>query len=158
MTPCRNPAQWSANFLKKTPLASKQIQAGYWDWHASHLNCLQRNWWYLETRWADTLLKVTRSRIPAIYRVLYISRPFILKYSHEMPHSSPVRRRYGCLWSLKSDRCSTNVIARWDKLNKQFTLISKFLGPTWGPTGAGRVQLGPMLAHEPSYLGALSYK
>ena len=26
------------------------------------------------------------------------------------------------------------------------SLIAKFMGPTWGPPGAGRTQVGPMLA------------
>ena len=26
------------------------------------------------------------------------------------------------------------------------TLIAKFMGPTWGPSGANRTQVGPMLA------------
>ena len=32
------------------------------------------------------------------------------------------------------------------------TLIARFMGPTWGPSGADRTQVGPMLAHEPCYL------
>ena len=32
------------------------------------------------------------------------------------------------------------------------SLIARFMGPTWGPTGADRTQVGPMLAHEPCYL------
>ena len=27
------------------------------------------------------------------------------------------------------------------------------MGPTWGPSGADRTQVGPMLGHEPCYLG-----
>ena len=26
------------------------------------------------------------------------------------------------------------------------SLIARFMGPTWGPSGAGRTQVGPMLA------------
>ena len=33
------------------------------------------------------------------------------------------------------------------------TLITSFMGRTLGPHGANRTQMGPMLAHEPSYLG-----
>ena len=39
----------------------------------------------------------------------------------------------------------------WNSL----TLIARFTGPTWGPSGAGRTQVGPMLAHEPCYLWSL---
>ena len=33
------------------------------------------------------------------------------------------------------------------------TLIARFMGPTWGPSGADRTQVGPMLTHELCYLG-----
>ena len=32
-------------------------------------------------------------------------------------------------------------------------LIASFMGPTWGPSGADRTQVGPMLADELCYLG-----
>ena len=31
------------------------------------------------------------------------------------------------------------------------TQIARFIGPIWGPPGADRTQVGPMLAHEPCY-------
>ena len=31
--------------------------------------------------------------------------------------------------------------------------IARFMGPTWGPSGADRTQVGPMVAHELCYLG-----
>ena len=34
-----------------------------------------------------------------------------------------------------------------------FTQIAKFMGPTWGPPGSCRPQMGPMLAHESCYQG-----
>ena len=36
------------------------------------------------------------------------------------------------------------------------TLIARFMGPTWGPPGDDRTQVGPILAHEPCYLGTAS--
>ena len=33
------------------------------------------------------------------------------------------------------------------------TLIARFMGPTWGPSGANRTQLGPIWPHELCYLG-----
>ena len=33
------------------------------------------------------------------------------------------------------------------------TQITKFMGPTWGPSGSCRPQMGPMLAQEPCYQG-----
>ena len=32
-------------------------------------------------------------------------------------------------------------------------LKARFMGPTWGPSGADRTQVGPMLAHEICSLG-----
>ena len=34
---------------------------------------------------------------------------------------------------------------RWDR-GTSATLIARFMGPTWGPSGADRSQVGPMLA------------
>ena len=33
------------------------------------------------------------------------------------------------------------------------TLIARFMGPTWGPSGADRTQVGPCWPHELCYLG-----
>ena len=37
--------------------------------------------------------------------------------------------------------------------NDDLPLIARFMGPTWGPSGASRTQVGPMLPHELCYLG-----
>ena len=34
--------------------------------------------------------------------------------------------------------------------------ISRFMGPTWGPSGANRNQMGPCWPHEPCHLGSRS--
>ena len=34
-------------------------------------------------------------------------------------------------------------------------LIARFMGPTWGPTGADRTQVGPCWPHESFYMGKL---
>ena len=33
-----------------------------------------------------------------------------------------------------------------DQVSDETTLIARFMGPTWGPSGADRTQMGPMLA------------
>ena len=38
---------------------------------------------------------------------------------------------------------------------KAVTLKARFMGPTWGPSGADRTQVSPMLAQELCYLGML---
>ena len=42
------------------------------------------------------------------------------------------------------DSCTSASEATLDMC--QATLIARFMGPTWGPPGAGRTQVGPMLA------------
>ena len=37
----------------------------------------------------------------------------------------------------------------------QITLIARFMGPTWGSSGAGRTQVAPCWPHELCYLGSL---
>ena len=37
-------------------------------------------------------------------------------------------------------------------------LIARLMGPTWGPSGADRTQVGPMLPHEPCFLGWFNAK
>ena len=44
-------------------------------------------------------------------------------------------------------------IFRFQQKKGKHTLITRFMGPTWGPPGADRTQVGPMLAHGPCYLG-----
>ena len=48
-------------------------------------------------------------------------------------------------WSrLVSQGPSMSFHWRW--CHYRITLISRFMGPTWGPSGADRTQVGPMLA------------
>ena len=37
--------------------------------------------------------------------------------------------------------------------NNMLSLIARFMGPTWGPSGADRIQVGPMLAPWPLLSG-----
>ena len=39
------------------------------------------------------------------------------------------------------------------QLLKATSLIARSTGPTWGPSGADRTQVGPCWPHEPCYLG-----
>ena len=40
--------------------------------------------------------------------------------------------------------------------NEVYTQITKFMGPTWGPPGSCRPQMGPCWPYEPCYQGILS--
>ena len=48
--------------------------------------------------------------------------------------------------------CSLFFIPRFNDVEVG-ALIARFMGPTWGPSGADRTQVGPMLAPELCYLG-----
>ena len=53
----------------------------------------------------------------------------------------------GELWPLfpYSVQCCFNMVDI-RKMLTIYTLIARFMGPTWGPSGADRTQVGPMLA------------
>ena len=51
-------------------------------------------------------------------------------------HISPVRARYGCRFKFSD-----------------LSQIAKFMGPTWGPSGSCRPQMGPMLVPGTLLLG-----
>ena len=70
-------------------------------------------------------------------------------YTHETPYSSHVRIRYGISFvSWKSGPCMhvCNVLSLWALLLGEPTLIARFMGPTWGPSGADRTHVGPIWA------------
>ena len=65
------------------------------------------------------------------------------------------------LWSYKSNQIFTRSLTSWnrrtnDAMYKSLTLktqIAKFIGPTWGPPGSCRPQMGPFLAPWTCYQG-----
>ena len=73
-----------------------------------------------------------------------------VKRSHE--HNKPVARRHtshfdglvfqSVLWRCYFDRDANPS----HTLNEKTALIARFMGPTWGLSGADRTQVGPMLA------------
>ena len=54
---------------------------------------------------------------------------------------------YDLFWTLQSfeSQASKNVL-RCTVMSQRLSLIARFMEPTWGPSGAGRTQVGPMLA------------
>ena len=56
----------------------------------------------------------------------------------------PVRPEccHHCIYSCPSSLWCKAIF----RLNADYTLIARFMGPTWGPSGANRTQVGPMLA------------
>ena len=56
---------------------------------------------------------------------------------------------------------STNFTAGWPANCQGLiitTKIAKFMGPTWGPPGSCRPQMGPCWPHEPCYQGSYSVR
>ena len=62
---------------------------------------------------------------------------YIHLYSKNCAHGLCVMICCGCLYYSKSLHCHRN---------NSTALISRFMGPTWGPSGADKTQVGPMLA------------
>ena len=65
------------------------------------------------------------------------------------PHKWPVTRKM-----FPFD----DVIMAWEKprTNRKKSLIARFMGPTWGPSGDDRTQVGPMLAPWTLLFGVVS--
>ena len=49
-------------------------------------------------------------------------------------------------------------VARFKNVIVESALIARFMGPTWGPSGADRTQVGPMLAPWTLLSGLLGLK
>ena len=70
-------------------------------------------------------------------------------------------RSYWLIWSFYpyvsgSLHCGNRMTAPKVVKHDKTPLIARFMGPTWGPSGADRTQVGPMLAHKFCYLGQLN--
>ena len=65
-------------------------------------------------------------------------------------------RRF-CYTSAKcSSRVILTVLCCGCGIRAAYTLIAMFTGPTWGPSGADRTQMGPCWPHKCCYLGSYS--
>ena len=64
---------------------------------------------------------------------------------------SHTRRLHRLLVLASTVKCRYNVV------QYNTTLIARFMGPTWGPSGANRTQVGPMLAPWTLLSGNISY-
>ena len=61
-----------------------------------------------------------------------------------------------CSWEQQSypgDTCASSE----NDHNKKWPLIARFMGPTWGPSGADMTQVGPMLAPWPLLIGTIPF-
>ena len=89
-----------------------------------------------------------------------LSRPQCVKYINLWVHD------YGCCVGVIPTLINTwGYCRQWSHIASIFAglchrlspQIAKFMGPTWGPSGTDRTQVGAMLAHEPCYLGPPNY-
>ena len=60
---------------------------------------------------------------------------------------SYVRPRLNSLWAENVVKCIPSSVE---------SQIAKFMGPTWGPSGSCRPQMGPCWPHEPCYQGCFN--
>ena len=69
---------------------------------------------------------------------------YIIVRHHATPVTkSKIRPRY---WSI--DMLAPGDVCQWTESPSVYVmaLTARFMGPTWGPSGAVRTQVGPMLA------------
>ena len=94
--------------------------------------------------------------------ILHLMRNQSVPDTQCLSHMAGCTRQYGPMtilslyWeSLYQEIC----FLRWNRTQIRYkhTLIARFMGPTWGPSGAARTQLGPMLAPWTCYLGIKAY-
>ena len=116
-------------------------------------------WWLTTVKWADVCLS---QNLTAIFQATFITafsweQSFVFWFKYHS--SSFVRVQLGIcqghvipchLFSteplLKPD---IYIYMKWEYswiTSLIPTLIARFMGPTWGPSGADRTQVGPMLA------------
>ena len=50
------------------------------------------------------------------------------------------------IFQADAEAVATELVAKWMSEFSRKSLLVKFMGPTWGPSGADRTQVGPMLA------------
>ena len=75
-------------------------------------------------------------------------------YDVAVMKKQPCGRRSSVIYDLKYAPCFVAICSLWFTLLRSlirrgytlYTLIARFMRPTWGPSGADRTQVGPMLA------------
>ena len=93
--------------------------------------------WYIgvTTKWRSFHRRCCKCVLFARFFLIQITLKFVLK---DLIQNKPARSR-------STDR---RQVILWP------TLIARFVGLTWGPSGSDRTQVGPMLPHELCYLGS----
>ena len=107
---------------------------------------------------------------PTIGQSCYLNATYVIDKYRNMLHMNPTRTDYLAMIKLWRVQYSWNMLqpgsdlARHDEIMAWIwfpyyclhsgthqspveSLIARFMGSTWGPGGADRTQLGPMLAH-----------
>ena len=80
-----------------------------------------------------------------------------LSYGSTQPRSAQVVGNWPHLWTpvlacmCRKKHSIRQILYAW---KYGISLIARFMGPTWGPSGADRTQVGPMLA---AWTGMVSY-
>ena len=75
---------------------------------------------------------------------------------YKMTRGQPMTRLYViCMVPPVRMQMFINLLVkyRFEYVSSSTPLIARFMGPTWGPSGADRTQVGHMLSQELCYLG-----
>ena len=136
--------------------------------------------WYTgedeQTHYDDVIMTMLASQITSltvVYSIVYSSvnqrkhqSSASLAFVREIhrgpvnfPHKWPVTRKMFPFDDviMTTQRCNLPVVTRDASCLIQLatpmaSLIARFMGPTWGPSGADRSQVAPCWTHELSYL------
>ena len=98
--------------------------------------------WNCDNNQLWQLLKALDDHLFFAFNDLWIPWPKLLQTSDRLY----LRERYVSGWSCFCVTC--DPISRISRMGSTdiYTLIARFMGPTWGPSGADRTRVGPMLA------------
>ena len=128
------------NDITKIIISARTAGFNYNAYHDDHIWC--HIWWSL----------ILKSSIPCnlIYRTLWSWRSIVIVCRASVSYS-PLYMGFGSFttWSqpchMVVSPWSTNT--SWCRGDQHSVpLIARFVGPTWGPSGADRTQVGPILA------------
>ena len=115
----------------------------------------KRPWWHHQMEIFSALLAICAGNSPV---------------TGELPTQRPMTQSFGVFFDLSLNKRPSKQSWGWwqvsysvHRLSKSSilhvvlvitTLIARFMGPTWGPSGTDRTQAGPCWPHEPCYLGS----
>ena len=127
---------------------------------ASYQNIQRQLWEILSTDWADLVI---------FFMVTSPYRGWAFVFQHKKGRGSGKDMYTISIYQINGTFFTKTVInvAHWNDCMERVcqeragdiiidTQIARFTGPTWGPSGSCRPQMGPCWPHEPCYQGIVS--